>query len=207
MPPYVIKQGDYLTKLAHELSFDPDTVWNHEKNAALRERRPNRDILYPGDILEIPDAEPNAAPVQQGSSNDYSAAIPKVKITVLLEGPEGPLANEPFSIEGLAETTGSTNGAGEIDLEIPVDVKSFTVSLTQKEYAYNILVGHLDPPTEDSGIRQRLTNLGIFRRASPPEDAAAYRAAIREFQRQKSLPITGEVDDATREAIVSAHGA
>ncbi|MFO0619267.1 MAG: peptidoglycan-binding domain-containing protein [Polyangiaceae bacterium] len=207
MPPYVIKQGDYLTKIAHELAFDPDAVWNDDKNAALRARRPNRDILYPGDILEIPDAEPNSAGVQQGTSNEYTAGVPKVKISVVLEGPEGPLANEPFTIVGLAETSGTTDGNGEVNVEIPVDVKEFTITLTQQEYAYTILVGHLDPPTEDSGIRQRLTNLGIYRRASPSEDGGALRAAIREFQRQHSLPITGIVDDATREAIVAAHGA
>ncbi len=27
MKPYVVRQGDYLAKIAHQLGFDPDVVW------------------------------------------------------------------------------------------------------------------------------------------------------------------------------------
>ena len=36
MRPYVIRQGDYMTQLAHRLGFDETEVWNHDKNSALK---------------------------------------------------------------------------------------------------------------------------------------------------------------------------
>ena len=35
MKPYVVKQGDYLNKLAHRLCFDAEKVWNDPANAEL----------------------------------------------------------------------------------------------------------------------------------------------------------------------------
>ena len=42
MRPYVIRQGDYITKLAHQRGFDADAIWNDPKNQSLRERRTER---------------------------------------------------------------------------------------------------------------------------------------------------------------------
>jgi hypothetical protein len=60
MYPYVIKQGDYLAKIAHRFGFDAIAVWNDETNATLRTVRPNPNILYPGDVLYVPG--PSARP-------------------------------------------------------------------------------------------------------------------------------------------------
>jgi hypothetical protein len=48
LTPYVVRQRDYLTKLAHQLSFDGKEVWEDAKNAELKNTRPNMDILAPG---------------------------------------------------------------------------------------------------------------------------------------------------------------
>lgn len=206
MIPYVIKQGDYLVKLAHELGFDLATILDHEKNAELKKKRPNPNVLYPGDVLFIPEPTPPATPVAQGTSNDYGATVPTVKVTLVLEGDGKPMANQACEVEGLPETSATTDGQGEVTFEVPVNVREFTVTLTGTDYQYQVMVAHVDPPTEQSGIRQRLTNLGHYRRASDPEDAEAYAGAVASFQQASGLPQTGEVDDATRDAIVAAHG-
>ena len=61
MKPYVVKQGDYLLKLAHGLGFDADTVWNADENADLKAKR-DPNILCPGDLLYVPDSEPKPLP-------------------------------------------------------------------------------------------------------------------------------------------------
>ena len=45
MKPYVIKQGDYLTRLSHRLGFVADEVWNHGKNAELKSLRKDPETL------------------------------------------------------------------------------------------------------------------------------------------------------------------
>ena len=68
-------------------------------------------------------------------------------------------------------------------------------------------VGHLDPAATASGVRQRLTNLGHGTRDEAdllrPE---ALAAALKRFQRAQGATPTGEIDDATRDALERAHG-
>ncbi len=206
MIPYVIKQGDYLTQLAHDLGFDKDSVWQDDKNADLRAKRPNPEILYPGDLLYLPEKEPAPSEMAQGSENSYAADVPTVKVTLVFTNADPSLANEPFEVEGLPLTTGTTDGDGQFEFDVPVIVREFTVTFKNQEYTYHVLVGSVDPATEESGIRTRLSNLGLYRRAADDEDADALAGAVAEFQRTNSIPITGAVDDATREAIVAAHG-
>ena len=52
---YVVKYGDYLTKIASEHGTTWQAIWNHPANAELRAKRGSPDILYPGDVLQIPD--------------------------------------------------------------------------------------------------------------------------------------------------------
>jgi hypothetical protein len=55
MKRYIIRQGDFLARLAHRHGFDAESVWNHPSNAALVKLRPDPDQLCPGDELSIPD--------------------------------------------------------------------------------------------------------------------------------------------------------
>jgi hypothetical protein len=78
---YVVKQGDYLTKLAFTMGFTAADVWSDPKNADLKAARPDPDILAPGDVLYIPDANPEDLGVQGGTSSAYAAAVPQVTPT------------------------------------------------------------------------------------------------------------------------------
>ncbi len=55
MQPHIVKQGEYLLKIAHEFDFDAVTVWNDAANEELRTLRKNPNILLAGDKLYIPD--------------------------------------------------------------------------------------------------------------------------------------------------------
>ncbi len=48
MRPYVVRQGDYLVKLAFVHGFDAEEVWNDPKNEEIRGRRADHNILAPG---------------------------------------------------------------------------------------------------------------------------------------------------------------
>ena len=53
---HVVAQGEYLSLIAARFGFrDPRVIWNHPDNAALRERRKNPNVLFPGDVLTIPE--------------------------------------------------------------------------------------------------------------------------------------------------------
>ena len=69
--PYVIRQGDYVAKLAHRHGFDAAEVWQLPKNETLRRKRGSPDILYPGDILYIPERDQPGQSVRAGGEQRY----------------------------------------------------------------------------------------------------------------------------------------
>ena len=47
---YVVKQGDYLAKIARAHGYtDYNALWNAPENQGLRAKRKSPNVLYPGD--------------------------------------------------------------------------------------------------------------------------------------------------------------
>jgi hypothetical protein len=81
----------------------------------------------------------------------------------------GPLVNEPCRIEGLGgdAVERNTDGAGRVAFEVPVHVREVRVSLHEGRTVIPLLIGHMDPLSEPSGVRAKLANLG-HRAPCPP---------------------------------------
>ncbi|MBW2525496.1 MAG: peptidoglycan-binding protein [Deltaproteobacteria bacterium] len=213
MKPYVIKHGDYLTKLAHLLGFDAQTVWNDPKNADLKELRADPTMLQAGDVLFVPDEPRKRLPLEHEADNSYVATVPKISVSVVVADDDEPVADEPYVVEGLGDDEErTTDGQGTVSFEAPVHVREVTVRFKERELAFRIGVGELDPIDTASGVRMRLTQLGYYGATLAGEDAYVERddaqlaAAIGAFQTAQSLPVTGELDDATRDALLEVHG-
>ena len=213
MKPYVIKQGDYLLKVAHILGFDPDQVWNDPKNAELKKLRKDPKMLVAGDILFIPDEPKKGLQLNAKQANAFVAKVPMVKSKVVIAVAGKPWANEKYVIEGLGDDVEHTpDGDGNVSFEAPVHVREVVVRFVDKELVFQVGIGDLDPIGTDSGARMRLTHLGFY--GASVEGADEYEAfddkqlaaAVAAFQAENGLPATGALDDATRKAIVVAHG-
>jgi hypothetical protein len=207
MRPYVIRQGDYLTKLAHAMGFDADAVWNHADNRALREKRPDHNILQPGDLLQVPDPEPATGPaVSPNTSNRYKARVPTVEIKLKLhDAADAPLANKAYRVLGTGkEEQGATDGDGLATLSVPVRLREVRLVLEESGDEYQLMIGDMDPIDEPSGVRKRLEHLGYLR--GPEADEEALRGALCAFQAAQTIAVTGEPDQTTCDALVSAHG-
>src|SRR5258705_4409473 len=55
MPQHVVSQGECLNSIAANYGFVWKTIWNHPDNADLKAERKNPNVLYPDDVLVIPD--------------------------------------------------------------------------------------------------------------------------------------------------------
>jgi hypothetical protein len=211
--PYIVRQGDYLAKLAFVKGFDADEVWNDPANEELKKRRGDADILAPGDILYVPDKQAEEAPIQKGQENSYAASVPKIKVKLQLQSSGEPLAGKAYHIEGLGdEVKGSTEGDGGVSFEAPVTIREVALVLDESGTRYEIRIGDLDPHDELSGIRTRLAHLGYMEqidgRGDYDEDALKHIAALAlsAFQSAQGIDVTGQPDDATLAALVKAHG-
>jgi hypothetical protein len=206
MRPYVVKQGDYLEKIAHALGADPEEIWNDPKNADIKKQRaPN--LLHPGDILYVPDPEPRWLPLAVGSDNLYVAKVPRTTIRLTFKNHDKPLAGEPYVIRGMGEPEeGKTDGEGTVVAEVPVHVREIQVTFPESNLTYPVRLGDMDPIDEDTGVRKRLDHLGYYDGLSCLDEADRDRWAITSFQHARGLDETGRADDATRAALVRAHG-
>lgn len=215
MKPYVISQGDYLTQLAERLRFDPVEVWAHPKNAQLRQLRPSPEILCPGDVLWVPDALPKRLPVRAKNTNSYQVKLKPAKVKIAFFDGNGPLADEPFDVEGIpAQPPGApprtTTSSGECVFEVPVQMRSVRITFPRKQSSYIVKVGHLDPTEETSGAIQRLIHLGYLHGTvtGEPEEIrdGVVALALARFQQDHGLPSTGQLDGATQDKLTQTHG-
>ena len=63
---YTLKDGDTLESIAKQVDQDPEAIWNHDKNEALRNERGSPEELQAGDTLFIPGEEKGTGPVGRG---------------------------------------------------------------------------------------------------------------------------------------------
>jgi hypothetical protein len=188
---------------------DPDAVWGHAKNADLRKVRSDPAVLCAGDILYVPDDDPPPHTVQAGDSKTFTSPTATQNVKLVLMGQE-PIANEAYVIHGIGDDDiqGTTGGDGSLSVDVPVDLDSFTLELTDQQVTYEVFVGHLDPVTEESGVQQRLTQLGFrssaFERFRYP---FGHDDALQAFQDSQGSDGTGELDDGTISALKKGHGA
>jgi len=214
MKPYVIKKGDYLTKLAFELAFDKDTVWSDGKNAELKKKRADPDTLRPGDVIFLPEKEPKKQTFSKEASHTFKAKVPKVPVKVTLSIGKKVLADEPYVLRGLGEDIeGKTDGSGLITLDPTLDVREVEVFLPKKNRTLKLKLAGMDPGEEPSGARMRLQNLGFLGKKFAKgkdkyveHDPETLKAGIKRFQGKNGIEPTGELDDKTKTALKDAYG-
>lgn len=209
MRPYVVRQGEYLEKLAWIHGFDAAEVWGHEKNKELADRREDHNILAPGDLIYLPVKRDEGLPIEKGAVNRYVAKVPRMEVSLILRQGITPLANQPYEVRGLEDPTarGTTGDDGSLTLRVPVKTREIEIVLPQFELSYPVRLGDLDPLAEDTGARMRLSNLGYLPTTDGGQTAEALHAwAVRRFQRDAGLAETGEIDEATRAELGRAHG-
>lgn len=206
--PYIVRSGDYAAKIAAERGCSEDELWGLPTNQALREASRDRNVLCPGDVLQVP--EPRAVPLALtlGAHNPYAARLPVVPVRLRFHGPEGPLASAAYEVDiAGAITRGTSTGDGQVEFEVPVHVTEVVVRFPARRDIYRIAVGRLDPPSERSGAVARLRQLGFLVAADAIEvDDDALRLALVGFQRARGLDLTGELDPDTVARLTEAFG-
>lgn len=195
--PYIVRQGDYVAKIAFQLGCTEDEIWSHEKNKELKEGGRTKDILAPGDVLYVPAAQ--AARVGVGITRDNPMTSParsvEVRVQVSIDGEA--VREQPFIAMGGAWTqTGESDADGTVTLRVPIDVPVATIVYPNTGESQEFRIGFLDPASEAQGVAQRLELLGLL---SPYRDRndAEVTGALLVFQCIESLPMTGQPDDVT----------
>jgi N-acetylmuramoyl-L-alanine amidase len=136
------------------------------------EKRPNPNVLAPGDVVAVPDSATELKTVLCATGQAYLFTIeaPKVKLRIQLQDRNGePYGDKKFEVTiGDRRFPGRTNGEGLIDIPVSAAAQSgrLKVWLDEDDDDLNpsidrdLDIGHLDPTSCVTGLQARLHNLG-----------------------------------------------
>jgi hypothetical protein len=220
MPTHIVQQGECFATIAQAYGFRRDTLYDHPDNADLKKKRPNPNILYPGDEVAVPDLEPKLANVSTGARHPFKIKVPKRELKLTLRDQTGePIAGAAYVLEAEGwRMQGETNGQGELVERIPSGTR--TATLTVGERVLELACASINPlaDVDDeavSGARERLHNLGYDVGDDDGGDDddddpsttldPRTRTAVALFQHEAKIDVTGELDDATLGKLASSH--
>jgi N-acetylmuramoyl-L-alanine amidase len=218
MPEHEVQQGECLATIARQYGItDWQLLWDHPDNAPLRERRSSPHVLMPGDTVVIPDDIGPAFDGRTGERGTFRLTPPRpVRLVLKLrDGFGSPFASREYQLEVGDETIeGRTGEDGLLDCEIPPDAASGTLTLRldsseqspERKIVWELNLGHLDPIDEISGVQGRLRNLGYPIDELNGDLDEATRKALETFQAAEEIPVTGEIDEATRTKLLEKYG-
>ena len=87
---YIVKEGDTLTRIAHNHGFRSwQAIYEHDRNAELRELRPNPNVLYPGDRVYLPKRELKTVKEEAGARHSFRLKRLAAKFRVVVADEDG----------------------------------------------------------------------------------------------------------------------
>jgi N-acetylmuramoyl-L-alanine amidase len=211
---YTVVQGDCLSNIAKMFGFaDWRTIYNHANNAAFRKKRPNPNLIYPGDELYIPDENEKTESVGTDSWHNFTLEGQKTLVRLrLLEGDLTPLQGKKYRLEVDGKVKeGTIPGDGLLEQEISADCGEGKLTVwmdndqTKTGVLWDLKLGHLDPVEENTGVQARLKNLGFDPGPIDGIVGPLTSGALKAFQSKFGLTVTGRADDATKNKLRQVH--
>jgi N-acetylmuramoyl-L-alanine amidase len=213
---HTIRQGETLTLIASQNGFrDWRTIYNDPANAAFRTKRPNPDVLFPGDVIIIPDKQHKTENAPTGTRTKFATKSMKLFLRVTLKDFTGkPPGNRRYTLRVDGQSIGPiarrTKPNGLIEQEVPFGAKTARIRIAN--CIWDLDLAHLNPMdrvTDNgvTGVQGRLGNLGYDVGPVDGHLGPKTRAALRRFQQDQGLPaVTGQLDSATEAALIAKHG-
>jgi hypothetical protein len=214
---HIIRQGEHLARLAHRYGFDAAEVWQHDRNRELRELRRSPEILAPGDVIYYPERPARGQPVSAGGTHRFQSSG-RVPVRLIVRRGAGIVRDQPCEFVGISIPAARTDGDGRLSFEVPHHVEEVRLRFPALDFELLLRIGHLDPIEMPSGVLARLENLGFLfalgdvsgplyaHLRTPAAEQRRIARALAAFQHSRALPVTGQLDTATRGALLEAHG-
>ena len=199
---HTVTQGECLSSIAAQAGVPWKTLWDHPDNADLRKNRKDPNVLYPGDIVTIPDKVLRDESRPTDASHKFVKRTEPTHIKLRLLQEDKPRAGVAYELQVDGQSVkGTTDSAGFLQEDIPPGSQSglLLVGGGSVREIYTLGFGTLDPIDTDSGVRGRLQALGY----DVDDD---FQAAVRAFQSKQQMDPSGNVDDSVRAKLKEIFG-
>lgn len=205
---HIVVQGECLSSIAARFGFDWRALWDHAENEALKKKRKDPNILYPGDEVFLPAKEPRWVSIAAGAHHRFEVKLRRETLRLrLLDELDRPRKGLKYEllVEG-ERIEGETNGDGEVVEEVLASAVNGQMFLGEERVEYALSFGGLDPSHTLTGLQARLANLGLDPGPCDGVLGPRTRQAICDFQEQLGLEPTGEADEKMIEELRRYHG-
>jgi len=201
-----VREGETVASIAAQHGLAPETVWDDPANADLKEQRGDPNILFPGDVVVVPDKrakEESGAAEQRHRFRTHRGTV--TLRLVLHDAGDQPLADQACTlVVGSRSFELTSDGDGVIEQVVPAGEEDG--KLLMGERVLPLKIGHLDPIDEHAGRRERLNNLGYRAGQGDDPDQPVFRSAVEAFQCDHDLTVDGVVGLPTQEKLQEVHG-
>jgi N-acetylmuramoyl-L-alanine amidase len=183
-------------------------IYDHPKNAPLKKKRPNPNILAAGDIVYIPDKGDKTSAKPTDQTHDYEVKRNFIVYRTVVNDANGkPIAGTGYKLELPSETrSGVTDGNGLLEEKISLDIDSGKLILVDLKMSWKVHFGHLDPIDTIAGVKARLKSLGFLDGDISGSMDEKTKRALQKFQKENGLTVSGDIDADTRAKLVQMHG-
>ncbi len=208
MPNHIVIQGDCFLSIADKYGFFWKTLWNHPNNAALKKKHEDPAILFPGDVVFVPEKRLKEVSEPTNQVHKFTMKNVPAKFYVrLLDDEENPRANLTYVLEIDGQKfNGKTDGNGVISISIPPGAKKGKLVLSDAQEEYDLYLGYLDPIEELTGVQARLHGLGYYFGPIDGRMETETEQAVKDFQEAQGLSIIGTIDEKFRNKLKSIFG-
>lgn len=199
---YTVQQGDCISSIAAKFGLPFGKIWNAGENATLKQQRNDPNVLFPGDVVVVPDkvlAEEDR-PTDALHRFKKKGQPTRIKLRLLLDFQARGGVKYQLDVGGRS-FTGTTDGDGYLDQEIPPDAATGTLVVTEGTVCdvFQLSLGAMDPIDTDDGVKKRLANLGY-------DTDGDLASAVKAFQTKENMDANGTVDDALRAKLKEVFG-
>ena len=212
---HIVRQGECLSSIAYHAHLPSwHTIYDHPNNAAFKTKRPNPNLIYPGDEVYVPDPAVKTIDCPTDTTTTFVVrTVPTYLNMCLQDASKEPYKEVRYRLELTKEVhfEGTSDGQGWIKQQIPAWAETGELTIwpdpddDEFSLSWQVKLGHLDPLETVSGVKGRLNNLGYDCGPVNEIEDQRYYAAVRQFQEDHSLEVDGIVGPHTRDALNREH--
>ena len=167
---HTVEQGECLSSIAYHYKLASwQVIYDDSHNAEFREKRPNPNLIYPGDELYIPDVEPRSEDVPADSRHIFVVSFPPTYVNIRVQDlDDQPIGGAQYELKLDAVTlTGTTDDDGWIRSKIPAWAELGTLKVwpnpddQETVIEWGAKLGHLDPLDADQRSQRAAEQLGL----------------------------------------------
>jgi N-acetylmuramoyl-L-alanine amidase len=202
MAIHEVQPGECLASIAKAAGFSNwKTLYKHESNAELRRKRPDPNLLEPGDEVAIPEATRKSEDASSEVVHRFKRPTQRVRLRIaILNDKWEPSAGRAYALtidgheyKGKLDSRGVLEHPKPDEPPIAVDTQEGILEVEGSgapgdgAVRFKLMIGHLGPHDRTWGVRARLSNVGLFAGPvnAPPDDKLT--AALNVFRRRMNL--------------------